>query len=314
MTISYELANCPACGAAEAHTIASAEDVRAEVEALWRFHLARRVPGVPADQLFDRVFFSTHAPLRIAQCDRCGTLYRDPRESAREVMETYAGEEPNERVLEALLDAQKPAYRAQVQRLTRMVGHVGNGLEVGSYVGGFLAAARELGWTMTGVDLNATANAFARAHGLAIQTGTLDDAPCGPFDAIAIWNCFDQLADPRGTLRAARQRLRVGGVLALRVANGACYRRLRVHAVARPFLAWNNLLAFPYRQGFTPSSLASLLRFEGFELLEIRGDTLPLIADRWTKSWARLEERAVKRLLRASPVSMAPWFEIYATV
>jgi SAM-dependent methyltransferase len=224
---------------------------------------------VPADRLFDRVFFSQHAPLRIAQCDRCGTLYRDPRESAREVMETYAGEEPNERVLEALLNAQKPVYHAQARRFTRIVGRVGNGLEVGSYVGGFLAAARELGWTMTGVDLNATANAFARARGLAIQTGTLDDAPCGPFDAIVIWNCFDQLPDPRGTLRAARQRLRAGGVLALRVANGACYGRLRLHAFARPFLAWNNLLAFPYRQGFTPSSICFIAAPGG---IQVAGD------------------------------------------
>src|SRR5690349_2522237 len=118
MTISYELATCPGCGAAEAHTLASADDVRGEVESLWRFHLVRRVPGVPADQLFDRAFFSQHAPLRIAECDRCGTLYRAPRESPRELMETYAQEEPDERVLETLLVSQQSAYRAQARRLT----------------------------------------------------------------------------------------------------------------------------------------------------------------------------------------------------
>jgi hypothetical protein len=74
------------------------------------------------------------------------------------------------------------------------------------------------------------------------------------------------------------------------------------------------LLAFPYRQGFTPSSLRSLLGSEGMSVIEVFGDTLPVMADRWTRRWARLEEIAVKALLRAVPVSMKPWFEMYAVV
>ena len=61
MSISYELAHCPACGSDDAEMIANADDIRAEVETLWNFHIARRKQGVPVSQLFDRAFFSQAA-------------------------------------------------------------------------------------------------------------------------------------------------------------------------------------------------------------------------------------------------------------
>jgi SAM-dependent methyltransferase len=309
MSISYELGHCPACGSDEAETIASADEIRAEVEALWNFHLARREQSVPVTELFDRAFFSQPAPLRIARCTGCGTLYRDPRESTRSLRETYERDEPEEHVLAELLAAQRSMYEAQARRLAAISGRAGNGLELGSYVGGFLAAARQAGWSFTGVDVSEAANDFARAQGFDVITGTLDDAPCGPYDAIVIWNCFDQLPDPRATLRAAHRRLRDNGLLALRVPNGACYARFRTHASARALLAWNNLLAFPYRQGFTPESLTQLVSAEGFKVVEVRGDGLARIADQWTKKWARIEERLVKN--RLVSVGLAPWVEAY---
>jgi hypothetical protein len=50
------------------------------------------------------------------------------------------------------------------------------------------------------------------------------------------------------------------------------------------------------------------------------GDVLVPIADRWTKRWAALEERLVKRVIaagaRMSPGDkpLAPWIEVYARV
>ena len=80
-------------------------------------------------------------------------------------------------------------------------------------------------------------------------------------------------------------------------------------------LAHSNLLGFPYRHGFTPGSLARLLEATGFAVTRTWGDALVPIADRWTRPWAALEERAVKRALRlvarVAP-DAAPWFEVYA--
>jgi SAM-dependent methyltransferase len=320
MSTAYEISPCPVCDRSDAAELAGLDDIRAEMEALWSFHLRRLRTGTPTRFLTDRAVFSQGPPLRLARCLGCGTVYRNPRERRRELVETYAGEEVDPSVLRSLFEAQRDTYRAQASRLTRFAGKVGSGLEVGSYVGGFLAAARERGWTFEGLDVNEGANGFACGMGFRVMLGSLEDAePARTYDAVAIWNCFEQLPEPRAAARAARALLPPGGTLAIRVPNGGFYAALRpllsgpLRGAARMLLAHNNLLAFPYRHGFTPRSLARLLAEAGFDTIAVVADTLAPIADRWTRPWAALEERAVKSALRAaSHIAPAPWFELYA--
>jgi SAM-dependent methyltransferase len=325
MSVSYELARCAVCGGANARELASSEQVHAEVEALWAFHLARLRPHTPPDQLMDRVAFSQHAPLRLVRCRDCGLVYRNPVERATELSEAYTDSSPTTERIQALHDTQRASYATQAKRLADTFGRRGSGIEVGSYVGAFLAAARDRGWRFAGVDVNACANAFTRSLGFQVHDGaleSLDDAH--RVDVVAIWNCLDQLPDPVATLRAARNRLAPGGMLALRVPNGACYAALRpllttsLAPVARQWLAQNNLLGFPYRFGFTPSSLDRALSRLGFRVERVVGDVLVPIGDKWTRRWARVEERLVKRLgavMARAPVRdrvLAPWIELYA--
>jgi SAM-dependent methyltransferase len=90
-------------------------------------------------------------------------------------------------------------------------------LEVGSYVGAFLAAARDQGLNATGVDINPPVNAFARSLGFRVDDGELESVVAEPVDAVVVWNTFDQLSDPRAVVVEARKRLRAGGLLAIRV-------------------------------------------------------------------------------------------------
>lgn len=320
---SYELARCTVCGHADANLISTADDIRAEIELLWEFHGARLDVDVPPPRLLDRVAFSEPPPLAVVACKACGLVYRNPTERGHELEQIYADADISEGVLRSLHETQLPAYRAQARRLLTSMGRRGSVLEVGSYVGGFLAAAAEMGLTASGVDVNAAVNRFTRGLGYTVHDGQLDDVIDGRFDAVVIWNTFDQLQDPRATLHAAHRRLRPGGVLALRVPSGAFYaryaRRARGRGVsaawARALLVHNNLLSFPYRVGFTPATLAKLAEECGFTTRRTFGDTLVPIADRWTRTWARLEERLLKSLTRtvlARSAAAAPWFELYA--
>lgn len=320
---AYELARCPVCAGADTRQLADHDAVRREVEALWEFHTRRLRPGTPPARLTDRVAFSQHPPFRIVECLVCGQVYRNPREREHVVEAAYAGDAPDDAVLAALFDTQLASYRAQAARLTRIARRAGSGLEVGSYVGGFLAAARDRGWRFEGVDVNAAACAFVRRRGYSVTTGDIASVPGDRrFDAVAIWNCLDQLTDPRGTLVAARRILSPGGTLAVRVPNGGLYAALRpwldrgaVAAPARVLLAHNNLLGFPYRWGFTVASLTRLLAATGFRVVRAVGDTLVPIADEHTRWWAAIEERALKGVMRvaARPAARAaPWFELYA--
>ena len=320
MTTTYEIANCPVCDRGGAEELVGADDLRAEMEEVWDFHLNRLKTGTPTRFLTDRAVFSQGPPLRLARCPGCGTVYRNPRECRRELVETYAGEQVDAAVLRNLYEAQRDTYRAQAARLVEVAGGSGQGLEVGSYVGGFLEAARERGWHFEGLDVNEGANALTREMGFRVTAGSLDDfAPRRTYDAVAIWNCFDQLPEPGDAARSARALLRPGGTLAVRVPNGGFYAALRpllsgpAGGAARALLAHNNLLGFPYRNGFTPESLALLLQRAGFEAVRTFGDTLVTVADEWTRPWAAVEEQAVKAALKAvASVAPAPWFELYA--
>jgi SAM-dependent methyltransferase len=320
MDMEYERGSCPACGARERELVAGPEDVRRELETLWEFHLRRVQPGTPVRHLADRTVFSQDPPIALSACRSCGTVYRDPRERGDAVEALYAEEELDTAALHGGFVMMRRTFRRQLRRVARFAGPTGTGLEVGSHTGAFLAAARDGGWRFEGLDVNDDAVAFARAQGLTAARGTLEDAPRGrAYDAVAIWNCFEQLPDPRSAVRAARSLLRPGGVLALRVPDGGFYAAVRraldgpAAPLAREALAWNNLLAFPYRAGFTRRGLARLLEREGFRVLATVGDVLIPISGETTRRWAAWEERAVKRLLRASaPLGAAPWFEIYA--
>jgi SAM-dependent methyltransferase len=314
--LSYEPARCAVCAHADAAVLAEQEDLRSEVEWLWEYHQRRLRPETPPEHLTDRVAFSEHPPLRLVRCRECGLVYRNPVERPHELQEIYARETPPPDVLRALHDTQLPAVRQQARALRDMLGRGGSGLEIGSYVGAFLSAARECQLQVEGVDINPVVNAFTRSLGFAVHDGDIASlAPDRQYDCVAIWNTFDQLADPRAVINAAHGLLRPGGVLVIRVPNGGFYARMRGRRGAWPLLAQNNLLSFPYRWGFTPGCLTKLVREHGMRVVRIRGDVLVPIADEWTRRWAAVEEQVVKRalLLAASANhSFAPWFELYA--
>lgn len=294
--------------------------MRSEVERLWEFHERRLHDAVPPRFLLDRVAFSQSPPIRLAQCRECTHLFRNPRERAEALDSAYDDNSPDDAVLQALFNTQRAAYQAQAARLTQMVGRSGRGLEVGSYVGGFLAAARDADWAFDGVDVSEGASAFATRNGFSVTHGTIESASTAtPYDVVAIWNTFEQLYDSRSAVSAARRLLRSDGCLVIRIPNGEFYLRWRnrlksvAAGIAERVLIHNNLLSFPYRQGFTEQSLTRLMQGGGFEIERVYGDTLVPIADRFTTLYGTIEERAVKAVERLSQRGWkAPWVEVYA--
>lgn len=317
---TYELTGCPVCSSLDELEIADHESMQAEVELLWMFHERRLRTGVPIEHLTDRVTFSQYPPLRLSQCRKCLHVYRNPRENRPALEDAYKDSPIDEATQRALFDTQRVACRAQVQRLTSVAGRPGKGLEVGSYLGGFLSAAAEAGWDFEGIDVSENATRFAAKKGFRVMQGEIDELGAEQsLDVVAIWNTFEQLYDARAAVHAARRMLRPGGLLVVRIPNGGFYvtwrARLREYwsPIAVRLLAHNNLLSFPYRQGFTESSLTTLLSQGRFEVVKVFGDTLVPIADRWTTRYGAIEERVVKLAQRTLQTGWkAPWVELYA--
>jgi len=122
-----------------------------------------------------------------------------------------------------------------------------------------------------------------------------------------VWNTFDQLPDPRPLLEEAVVLLRNGGVLVLRIPNGACFawmlrmRSLLPLKLRRPFdvaMACNNLLTFPYLYGYSALQLERLTESYGFQLATCVPDQVVSTPPGHLAWWAVAEERTVKALFR----------------
>jgi hypothetical protein len=141
-------------------------------------------------------------------------------------------------------------------------------------------------------------------------------------------NTFDQLPDPTTTITAITEIVRPGAVLAVRVPNGAFFRRAvegigksprPVADALRATLAWNNLLGFPYLYGYSLPTLTALLGRFGFATVHVEPDTLVRLSDATTRVWAHAEERVAKLACRvawtlaprARAHELAPWLDVY---
>jgi SAM-dependent methyltransferase len=322
---------CAVCGGEEHETLCAAADVRAQLEYLRRFH-RKRLRRVTERALADRAHFTQDYATDIVGCVQCGLVYRNPRPSAEAIARAYSGDEYGRERLQEMWGTQVELYRPLAREVARFLPPRAQVVEVGSFVGGFLQAGRERGWSMLGVDPGREVGAFCAERGLRVFPGTLPELADTPdtswegVDCVAIWNAFDQLPEPEPDLAAARRLLRPGGLLALRVPNGDCFRAAvsRVRNLRPPFrgwvralLAWNNLLAFPYLHGYSIRTLDWLTGWHGFERVGVKGDTLCRLSDSNTRLWARWEERFLKAFSQSAArrqAAGAPWLNLYYRV
>lgn len=328
---------CLTCGATARTTILDAAAIARQLAWLERFHRRRLRPAAlerrRAEALEDRADFTQDDARAIVGCRGCGLVFRHPRRSAAAVEREYAGDRYGEERLRSLAASQARAYDGKIARLARWMARRRQTrvVEVGSFVGSFLAAARAVGWDVRGIDPGEEVVSFCRERGLPVERGTIEEQPLrrASADVVAIWNTFDQIAEPDATLREAARILRPDGVLALRVPNGAFFadqiaRLDRDGGLRRRWrlltLAWNNLIGFPYLNGYAPGTLDRLLAPFGFERLAADPDTLVTLAGPDTCRWAALEERLVKASCRRAwerqlegpaRLAAAPWLDVY---
>lgn len=328
--------SCLICGSAPHETFASAAEIADQQAMLERFHQERRRQDAQGD-FKDRTTFSQNYATEVVRCQRCGFIYRNPRPTLRSVSARYAEDEYGKDHLQTEFEAQHAWAERKISAFTKHCGFASRApvvVEVGSFVGGFLAAAQRREWSILGVDPGKEVVKFCQGRGLPVVHGTLNDATIAvrSVDAVVIWNTFDQLVNPDTTLSAARRILREDGHLVLRVPNGEMFHQgvqwLKSEGSRRRWamvaLAWNNLLSFPYLNGYSTVTLDQLAARHGFTRVAREVDTLMTLSDQQTTSWGRLEERVVKftcgifagnRTLSPSFRTMiSPWLDVYYAV
>lgn len=138
-------------------------------------------------------------------------------------------------------------------------------LDVGCGAGEYLAFARDLGWSVVGLEAKAAAAEEARrTFGLDIRAGTLDSltAADGPFDVVSLWHVLEHVADPDAALKSARRALKPGGYILAGVPNAGCW---EAALLGSHWLQWD-----PPRHlwHFTPDTLAVLARRCGLRVAD----------------------------------------------
>jgi SAM-dependent methyltransferase len=315
--ILYEA--CLVCGCRDRLLLATAEQVRGDEVYREQLFRAAFSDGTPDFILEDHVYFSHNYLSALVTCRYCGMVYRDPRLAPDHTIEEYTDYEYHPEWMESALRLYADAYRDRAREIAGSAGGGKRVIEVGSHVGGFLEAARQVGMSAGGVDVGRCVSSFARAHGLDVLTGTLADArlPSASVDVLVNWLCFEAVPDPWRELVEVHRVLKPGGLFYLSVPNAAAvsmYFRTRAwlpsrlrHTVTR-WQAYSILLGFPFQLAYTGRSLRFLLDQSGFDVLRLANDqyTAPsspkyarpelLRDEQWVCAVAHLAAEAVREL------------------
>ena len=156
--------------------------------------------------------------------------------------------------------------------------------DVGCADGQFLHLAAARGWRVFGVELNPPAAEAARARGVEVALGSLeelDDLPWGQFDVVTSWDVLEHTPEPRAFSERVARLLAPGGTLVVTTLN---YDSL----VRRCFgLNWS-MVCDDHFTYWNARSLRMLFESQGLKLLRARsfglGRDFVMFLDRWTKS------------------------------
>ncbi len=142
---------------------------------------------------------------------------------------------------------------------------VGTILDVGCGDGRFLSHLKDLGWEVTGVEVNSYAAEKARKRGLDVYDKDLLDIDFGgkTFDVVRIWSVLEHLHQPSLTLKKINQILKKDGFLITQTPN--------FNSLARKFFK-ENWAAFDtprHLYSFNQKTLKRITEKNNFEVLKI---------------------------------------------
>jgi 2-polyprenyl-3-methyl-5-hydroxy-6-metoxy-1,4-benzoquinol methylase len=208
----------------------------------------------------------------LVRCPSCTLVFQDPQPDAGVLGRAYYHDEGFAQALLGDLRATTLERAREKLAPLRAAGALTGGarlLDVGASSGAWLEVAGEAGLRGTGVELGQATAAGARARGLDVRTGTLEEVlpQLGEerFDLITFWDVLEHLPDPRHEVRLAHGLLAPGGRVAMTFPNvDGLYPRLTRRLFARRTGVWEYPELPVHLYDFSPRTAKALLGALGF--------------------------------------------------
>jgi 2-polyprenyl-3-methyl-5-hydroxy-6-metoxy-1,4-benzoquinol methylase len=209
----------------------------------------------------------------IVTCDSCRLIYTNPRPAAHEAGPYYhasayiSHSDTNEGIVNKLYHAVR---KFTLQSKTNWIESEKKGtkelLDVGCGNGHFLAAAKEKGWNINGVELDPeTAARAANLTGLTSAPSLKEIDPAKEFQVITLWHVLEHVYELDEYFLFFKSRLAKDGKLLFALPNPASFDA----TYFKQYWAAYDVPRHIYH--FTPATIAALAQKYGFKLKSSRG-------------------------------------------
>jgi 2-polyprenyl-3-methyl-5-hydroxy-6-metoxy-1,4-benzoquinol methylase len=178
--------------------------------------------------------FTRKDGLDVVRCTACGLVYVNPRARVAELTEQYnTGESSRIEYYRDAAVADRRTFAEILAIAARLAPGRGSLLDVGPCTGTLLVQAREAGFAVQGIEINAGAARMCREElGLDVRAGILqpDSYPPDTFDVVSMGDVIEHVPDPLATLRTVARILKPGGHVLISTPNveSAAARMLQV--------------------------------------------------------------------------------------
>jgi len=212
-----------------------------------------------------------------ARCAACGMVSLSPLPTADELAAQYAASYADGAYAEfaAAEGMRRIIARHRLAELERTASAtVGTWLDVGCSTGSFVREARDAGLVAEGLELSARAVALARAQGLTVHQGAVEDfTPSGRHAAVTAFDVVEHLVDPACFLRRVGTWIEPDGLLALTLPDMAS---AAARGLGRSWFYYAPPFHVHY---FTAATIRRLLVDSGFRDVHVRPIRKPLTLD-----------------------------------
>lgn len=230
------------------------------------------------DWLICKDYTVSKTEFAIQQCSACGFAVTNPRPANEDLGKYYESDEyiSHSNTSKGLVSkmyqrVRKYTMRKKVEMVRELAGKTGRLLDIGCGTGEFLAASKNAGWDVTGIEPSPSARQAAKAnHQLtALDEPELQNLPTAAYDVITMWHVLEHVPDLPGRMQALKKLLAPGGTLIIAVPNrnshDADYYKTHWAAYDVPRHLWH----------FRPDDIRALAKTHGFVLKDIK----PMVFD-----------------------------------